>query len=120
MHGFGALAKVIGRAAILFLRNYIVPAAKRVGADLLEVAVPGIAVVFSGRKHFKTATKRVGKQTPRIQLGSDGLEKTQSHSKKVCRANQSVAKRMFRKHFSFIMSSSSGTNLLGQFLEILE
>ena len=29
--GFGALAQVIGRTAIPFLRKYIVPAAKRVG-----------------------------------------------------------------------------------------
>ena len=31
--GFGALAQVIGRTANPFLRKYIVPAAKRVGAD---------------------------------------------------------------------------------------
>ena len=37
--GFGALAQVIGRTAIPFLRKYIVPAAKRVGADLLELVV---------------------------------------------------------------------------------
>ena len=37
--GFGALAQVIGRTAIPFLKKYIVPAAKRVGADLLEFAV---------------------------------------------------------------------------------
>ena len=34
--GFGALAQVIGRTALPFLRKYIVPAAKRVGVDLLE------------------------------------------------------------------------------------
>ena len=34
--GFSALAQVIGRTAIPFLRKYIVPAGKRVGADLLE------------------------------------------------------------------------------------
>ena len=39
------------------------PAAKRVGADLLEVAVPEIADVVSGRKNVKTAAKSVGKQT---------------------------------------------------------
>ena len=33
--GFGALAQGIGRTAIPFLRKYIVPAAKSVGADLL-------------------------------------------------------------------------------------
>ena len=32
--GFGALAQVIERTAIPFLRKYIVPAGKRVGADL--------------------------------------------------------------------------------------
>ena len=67
--GFGALAKVIGRPAIPFLRKYVVPAAKRVGADLLEFAVPEIAEVVSGRKNFKTAAKKVGKQTLRKQLG---------------------------------------------------
>ena len=37
--GFGALAQVIGRTAIPFLRKYIVPAAQRIGDDLLEFAV---------------------------------------------------------------------------------
>ena len=41
--GFGALAQVIGRTSIPFLRKYIVPAAKRIGADLLDFAVPEIA-----------------------------------------------------------------------------
>ena len=67
--GFGALAQVIGRSAIPFLRKYIVPAAKRVGADLLEFTVPEIAEVVSGRKNFKAAAKSVGKQTLKKQLG---------------------------------------------------
>ena len=67
--GFGALAQVIGRTANPFLRKYVVPAAKPVGADLLEVAVPEIAEVVSGRKNFKTAAKSVGRQTLRKQLG---------------------------------------------------
>ena len=67
--GFGALAQVIGRTAIPFLRKYIIPAAKRVGADLLEFAVPEIGEVISGRNSFKTAAKSVGKQTLKKQLG---------------------------------------------------
>ena len=67
--GFGALAQVIGRTAIPFLRKYVVPAAKRVGADLLEFAVPEIEEVVSGRKNLKTAAKSVGRQTLRKQLG---------------------------------------------------
>ena len=73
--GFGALAKVIGRTAIPFLRKYVIPAAKRVGADLLEYAVPEITEVVSGRKNFKTAAKSVGKQTLRKQLGEGGRSK---------------------------------------------
>ena len=46
---FGALAQVIGRTALPVLLKYIVPAAKRVGADLLEFAAPEIGEVFSGR-----------------------------------------------------------------------
>ena len=67
--GFGALAQVIGRTAIPILRKYIVPAVKRVGADLLEFAVPEIAENVSDRKKFQTAAKSVGRQTLRKQLG---------------------------------------------------
>ena len=56
---FGALAQVIGRAAIPFLRNYIVPSAERVGADLLEFAVPNIAERVRGRKNFETVATSV-------------------------------------------------------------
>ena len=68
--GFGALAQVNGRTAIPSLRKYIVPAAKRMGADLLESAVPEVADVVSRKRNFKTASKSVGRQTLRKQLGS--------------------------------------------------
>ena len=48
--GFGALAQVIGRTAVPFVKKFIVPAARRVGADLLEHAVPEMAEVISGKK----------------------------------------------------------------------
>ena len=80
--GFGALAQVIGRTAIPFLRKYVVPAAKRVGADLLEFAVPEIAEVVSGRKNFKTAAKSVGRQTLRKQLGEGEGSRRRTGGKK--------------------------------------
>ena len=46
--GFGALAQVIARTAISFLRKQIVPAAKRIGSDMLEFAAPEIGEVISG------------------------------------------------------------------------
>ena len=76
--GFSALAQVIGRTAIPLLRKYIVPAAKRVGADLLEFAVPETAEVVSSRKNFKTAAKSVVKQTPKKQLIEGSKKKTAS------------------------------------------
>ena len=44
---FGALAQSLGRTAVLFIKKYIVTAAKTIGADLFEVAAPE---VVSGRK----------------------------------------------------------------------
>ena len=88
--GFGAraLAQVIGRTTIPFLRKYIVPAAKRVGADLLEFAVPEVADVASGKKNFKTAAKSVGRQTLRKQLGG-GKQKRSIPIKSLKRSSRS-------------------------------
>ena len=58
--GFGALAQTLGRTAIPFIKKYIVPAAKRIGADLFEIAAPEIGEVVSGRKKLKTFEKDVG------------------------------------------------------------
>ena len=76
--GFCALAQVIGRTAFPFFCKYIIPAAKRVGADLLELAVPEIEEVLSGRKNFKTAAKSVGRQTLKKQLGSGSKKRRAS------------------------------------------
>ena len=66
---FGALAQVIGRNAIPFLRKNVVRVAKRIGADMLEFAVPEIGEVIIGRMSFKTAAKSVREQSLRKQLG---------------------------------------------------
>ena len=86
--GFGALAQVIGRTAIPFLRKYIVPAAKRVGADLLEFAVSEVADVVSGKKIFKTAAKSARRQTLRKQLGG-GKQKRSIPVKNLKRSSRS-------------------------------
>ena len=78
--GFGALAKVIGRTALPLLPKYIVPAVKRVGADLLDFAVPEIAEIVSGRKSFRTAAKSVGSKTLREQLCSGSRKRSASRA----------------------------------------
>ena len=67
--GFGDLAQTLGRTAIPFTKKYIVPAEKRIGADLFEIAAPEIGEVVSGRKNFKTFAKDVRTKTVRKQLG---------------------------------------------------
>ncbi len=67
--GVGALAQVIGRTAIPFLRKYIVPAAKRVRADLLEFAVTEIADVVSRQKKFGANCKFCGKTNSEKTIG---------------------------------------------------
>ena len=86
--GFGPLVQVIGRTAFHYLKKYIVPAAKRVGADLLEFAVPEVADVVSGKKCFKTAAKTVGRQTLRKQLGG-GKQKRSIPVKSLKRSSRS-------------------------------
>ncbi len=65
----------MGRTAIPFLRKFIVPAAKRVGADLLEFAAPEIGDVITGKKKVKTFAKSVGGKTLRKQLGGGKVKR---------------------------------------------
>ena len=88
--GFGALAQVFGRTAIPFLRKYIIPGAKRVGADLLEFAVPELAEVVSGGKNFKASAKSVGRQTLSKQLGSGNKRGLRAESFQQNLQNKSV------------------------------
>ena len=103
---FDALAQDIGRTAIPFLRNFIVPAEKGALADLLEFAVPEIAEVVSGRKRFKTAAKCVRRQTLRKQSGSGSRKRTASGVIPTKSAEQiSRSRETFHKQFSSIMSN---------------
>ena len=91
--GYGPLSQVTGRTTIPVLRKLIVPAAKHVGADLLEFAVPEVADVVSERKKFETAAKNVGRQTLRKKLG--GNKQKRSISSQKFEARQRVKQRNF-------------------------
>ena len=67
--GFGDLAQTLGRTAISFIKKYIVPVEKKIGADLFEIAAPEIGEFVSGRKELKTFAKDVGTKTVRKQVG---------------------------------------------------
>ena len=106
--GFGALAQVIWRTAILFLCKYVVPAAKRLGADMLEFAAPETGEVFGGRKSFKTAVKTVGKKTVKKQLGEGSRSKQRRIIPTKSTKQSSRSRRdIFFKHFSLSMSNNN-------------
>ena len=50
------------------LKKYIVQAAKKTGANLIEVTAPEIGEIVSGRKKLKTFVKEVGPKTVRKNL----------------------------------------------------
>ena len=66
--GFGALAAGIGRVA--FARRVILPAAKKLGRELLMSAAPELIDVAMKKKSPKQALKNTGTKTARKQLGS--------------------------------------------------
>ena len=67
--GFAALAQTLGRTAIPFIKKYIVPAAKRIRADLFEIAAPEIGEVVSGRKKTQNICKRCGNKNSSETIG---------------------------------------------------
>ena len=67
--GFGALASVIGRIALPIARKFILPAAKRVGKELLLQSVPELMDVVSKKKSPKQALKNTISNTVKKQTG---------------------------------------------------
>ena len=72
------------RYAIPLPHKYIVPAAKRLYADLLELVVREIGEVVSGGQSFKSATKSVRRQNLKKQSRSGSRQKS---------ANQNIPTR---------------------------
>ena len=79
--GFGALAQTLGRTATPFIKKYIVPAPKRIGAELFEIAAPEIGEDVRGRKKLETFAKDVGTKTVRKQLGG-GKKKSKRRTRR--------------------------------------
>ena len=94
--GFGALAQTLGRTAIPFIKKYIVPAAKRIGADLFEIAAPETGKVVSGRKKLKTFAKDVGTKTVRnsweVEKRNPSVEQDEPFPKRLVQKSVALAK----------------------------
>ena len=91
---------MLQRTATQFLRKCIIPAGKRVGADLLEFAAPESAEVVSFRKKFKTTAKNVGGQTLIKHLGSGSRKKNARRVIPTISANRASRSRNREETFS--------------------
>lgn len=72
--GLGSFALRFGRIALPAFKKYILPTAKRVGKDFLEVAAPELMDFVGGKADIKTATKRAVTKTLKKQVGG-GVKK---------------------------------------------
>jgi len=67
--GIGALVAGIGRVALPFVKRVILPAAKRIGRELLTQAVPELLDVIAKQKTPKQALRQTISKTVRKQIG---------------------------------------------------
>ena len=68
--GFGALAMGIGQVALPLVRKFIVPAAKRIGNELLVQAAPELIDIATRKKTPQQALKNTVKNTIKKQVGA--------------------------------------------------
>lgn len=102
--GLGALALSVARTAIPIFRNFIVPAAKKVGRDFVTSAVPELSDVISGKQSFKKALKSSAKKTIKNQVGGGSRALTRNH-RRVTSSSTKTRRRRGRQR-----STSTVTN----------
>ena len=102
--GFGALAQTLGRTANPFIKKNLVPAAKRIGGDLFEIAASEIGEVFIERKKLKTFAKDVGTKTVRKQLrgGKKKYKRRTGRTRSISQNIRSKNSRSYKINFDNI------------------
>ena len=85
--GLGALAGTIARIAFPILKRFVVPAAKKIGRDAIDIAIPQVEDVLSGKSCVKKAIKKTASST---------FKKIGGHRKKI-RRSRAKAKRFISK-----------------------
>ena len=89
--GFGALALGIGRVVLPLARKFVIPAAKKIGKELLLQAAPELIEVATKRKSPKQALKSTVRKTIKKQVVG-GSRSQKSHPKRT-----TVLKRKTRR-----------------------
>ncbi len=87
--GLGSLALSIGRTALPIFKKFIVPAAKRIGRNVMQDALPEVMDVVSGRAKPRQALKRTMQKTVKRQIGGS--------QPKRCPGKRKAKKRVTKK-----------------------
>ena len=91
--GFGALVMGIGRVALPLARKFIVPAAKRIGNELLVQAAPELIDIATRKKTPKQALKNTVKNTIKKQVGAGRSKSHMSRKRKRALTTTTTRKR---------------------------
>ena len=109
--GLGALALSVARTAIPIFRNFIVPAAKKVGRDFIKSAVPEIGEVVSGNQSLKRALRSSAKSTIKKQVGGGSVGSTSKKRRVTVRRSARSSRR--RRRASTRTSTNRGRRKRG-------
>ena len=90
---FGALAMGIGRVALPLARKFIVPAAKRIGKELLVQAAPELIDIATRKKTPKQALKNTVKNTIKKQVGAGHSKSHMSRRRKTATTTTTTTTR---------------------------
>ena len=106
--GFGALAASIGRFALPLARKFILPAAKKIGRELLVQGAPELIDVVTTKKSPKQALKNTVKKTVRKQTGG-GTRRRQKRKTLTNKNSNNRTRRTFKRAARPLISKSSRT-----------
>ena len=112
--GFGALAMGIGRVALPLARKFIVPAAKRIGKQLLVQAAPELIDMATRTKTPKQALKNAIKNTIKKQVEAGRSKSRMSRKRKT--ATTTTTKK--KKNKSFHSKETKETNSTEKSLQL--
>ena len=107
--GFGALAAGIGRFALPLARKFILPAAKKIGRELLVQGAPELIDVVTTKKSPKQALKNTVKKTVRKQTGGGTRRRQKRKTLTNKNSNNRTRRRTFKRAARPLISKSSRT-----------
>ena len=96
---FGALALGIEKVAHPLTRKFVIPAAKKIGEELLLQAAPELIDVATKRKSPKQALKSTVRKIIKMQIGG-GRRSRKSHPKRTTVVKQKTGRLIPRKRIA--------------------